>query len=929
MLVEKVHPLDNCEVFIQLRQMLQSYERKAKCLRNIIYWSGNERHVMELCAQVLVIMLENDLILQHTHYERKDELVAYPAGPLALNHLRGILAYMVVNTSVGCHIEQANWGPACAHLWNQVSVLPQFLTTAIALRCGMEQPLMEFLACGPRWVTTQYFESLSETVSSVHKHRMDALPVVLGTIRCSIRAIIYHNIPTANEMTVRQVGQLLQRHLLDSDERLKELRPDQRKIYQAHAMEQLLDIVIETLDEGREDVRQKPSYFQVYSQMSVDISASYHPDPQPHLRLLAKVLLDALQRVLQLVTVDTYMYWVELPSSRFLYNYQQLVCLQASKLLKLLDKEPDLGQHSICAQLKNFAQSAQNLEQRIAVLTLGHLLSFLDGEKGQISEEEMHLGLKELFNRPIGFGSDECVVTMSQHLDLLHVEHAKIILAHLGQVVEARKIVRDVKEEMRGDRYMEENESVVTEEEDEYETVVLLVLRPIYLKSSPKEKLELLEMRDKLGVTNAFRFERPADQEMHISFFNHLDYERIFPMDDFLNLCFFKAEDTWVDLGRLATTHTRFAALFWRLVCLCSRHAVHYVSKCTEQFFQDEQLLLKPNAPRFLLSLYGQLLILNGLCRSSGSRMYEVSLGDKSYPYNEEMLKGAQVQYLEACAAGLSKFTESHNYTVLLRILNILLEIAGSEAQLQIVSRQQMRKLKQVQPIDAETGVLAEATRYVAMHALLPEWRQGNWMLISQLMITMDTLRWNLATYNPIRVEVLGLVVRYWKQNMPHLLPLEDDFRQKMIEMAVTLNHSDFWMMDELKPHSLNYPREFIVLVTQASAQEATKLFRQSLETRTDRAIWCELSQLVYQANCEAAFEAFSFLFKRYMLAFRRYHRRGGKQGKKRRRQFERLMAIVNISPQPIRDATMLEARKGYMSTLGKRAIKPRKLSRD
>jgi len=267
--------------------------------------AGNDEHIAQICDQVAAILMEHELIRQEPHAKRHEELVTGPNGPVAMNHLRGLLIYLVLNTS---NEAEPQWSSQVIHLCHQLPAIPQFLTIAIALRCGLQQPLEEFLACGPRWLTTQYFEAFNETLSHIHPDLLDALPLVFGALKAAGRAIIHHNLPEENKRLLRQMASMLQRHLLDSNERLKTLpRAATRRIYLAEVMQQLLEVLLETLSNPKG--RQKPNCFSIYSQMSADISGSYSNDPMTDLRLYALILLDALQRILQLISVDTFMYW--------------------------------------------------------------------------------------------------------------------------------------------------------------------------------------------------------------------------------------------------------------------------------------------------------------------------------------------------------------------------------------------------------------------------------------------------------------------------------------------------------------------------------------------------------------------------------------------------------------------------------------------
>lgn len=967
MVVENLHPLDNCQLFVDVKAQLKRFSEDVKNLRSIMYFSGksafrgfvlllvtqngnsvgNEEHIMEVCVRVLMPLIEHDLIVQHPHVIRGLDLVTECVGPEAKNHFRGLFAFLLVNAATEFPSVDAKWGTQCSHLLNQLPLMPQFVTVAIYLRCAMSDVLEEFLACGPRWLTQQYFETVNQIMPKIYKERSDTIARLWSCLRAAGEAIVFRNIAEANEVLIPFVSSMLQRHLVVNEGELRALHPIFRKTYLAEAMTQMIGVVLRALDE-RIVERQKPSYFALYSQLGNDLADSYEPDPRPDLRRFANVVLDALQRVLYLVTVNHYMDWVELKSPRLLYNYQELVCCLSRDLIRELEKpaNAELSRHSICAQLKPFAESAKTLEQRLAELSIGELLIYLDGEgKDEPLEEEKVAGISELFSRSIAFGNDECVATMRGHLELLNVEHGRIIINYLGQVVlarqaEKRERLAQIFNSCDETPYIFDLSGTVSDDDDdddEYEQLIRLVLRPVYNACTPEEQVLLLEMRDELNVTYFFHFEGGAHREQRIRFFNQLELGGAFPMSEFLLLCYERPAETWLDLARLAMTHKRFALLFWRIALLCPRHAVHHMDKCATSLLLDERLLQKPNAQNFLLTLYGRLLILNGLKTDPDNKCY-VNLNCDELPYDREKLKYSVTSYLSGCAAALGEFGTGPepNYTVLECIFSLLMQIHFSERRLQVACREQLRNMELDGSVNPEE--LEEARDYARMHASMPGWRQCHWGLMSQMMRCMDQLRWNLSNFDPERVRLLGIAVKYWQLNMPFMLYVDEgkfqefqyssspiyylasstDFRRKMTEMALTLSHSDLYVAKELKVQSPNYPQEFIGLVTQASAQEATSLFRRSLEDRRDQAIWCELSKLVEQADCAPAFGAFSFLFRRYMVAFRKHHQRRPK-GKQSR--IERLMAIVALSPHQIREETRKLAEKMLTCKPGQRAI--------
>ncbi|KAH8289650.1 hypothetical protein KR054_008591, partial [Drosophila jambulina] len=897
----KEHPLDNCQLFVQLRNLFQAYDSQTKRLATFLYWSGNERHIDELCTQVVQLLVEHELVTQRPHSKRPEELQTLPTGPEAISHLRGVLILLLVNTEAD---SQSPWSLQCQHLCQQLPQLPQFLTVAIAMRCGLQQPLLEFLECGPRWATIQYYGSLNEALAHGCPNRMDALTWISGTLKAAGRS----DVADTNQTLVREMARMLQRHLLDSAERLRELRPTARKVYLAKAMEILLEVLLEVLEPPG-----KPAYFNTYNSLSPE--SDHQPTNQTNLKRdpkpLANILMNALQRIVEMVTVDIFLYWMEISSPWTLYNYQTLICHQSAAVIKAVKPYPELSKHEVCGQLGTFGQSALTFEDILAGMSIGELLAFLDGDSGPVTNGQLLLGLECLLQRSIAMGNDECVETMAKHVGLLGTKHAKVILTHLGQVAEARKAMLDIKVEP-----MEVEEESDEEEQEEYANLLHLVLLPIFTSCRLQDKILLLQFRDELGISKSFPFAAPNLQERRIRFFNNLNGRSRAVEHQLLIFFFEDPEESWLALAKLAMAHSRFSAYFWHMAKHCAAHSVHQMAYLASQLLTDDDALLKGNASSFLYSLYVHPLVLNGLIQLRAN-VYRVSLRHDILPYSQEQLRAAQSDFLQACADGLNEFAASLNFTPLRRILQLLKQLEAVEQEIQASGRRQLLQLRRECRRNASSEeAVVQAMHYVEMHQYLPKWRQAHIPLITQLLATIDALRWDLTSFNWERVDLLGEAVKYWRENTHNVMFLDAgelqrckeslcplnrissiEFRQKLEECAAGLQHQEFLSTELPPPEDPNYGREFIHWVTQASASEATTLFRQSIESRTDCVLFFELAKAVEQANCKNANEAYIFLFGCHVNACIGYTR-GRKSSPRKQELGQRLASIVGGSPK-------------------------------
>ncbi|EDW55850.1 GM23096 [Drosophila sechellia] len=748
--------------------------------------------------------------------------------------------------------------------------IPLILTIAIAIKCGLKEPLEEFLACGPRRLTIQYFESINEALS--HINCLETLPLISAVLRAAGRAIVNYILPAENKRLLRQIACMEYRHILDSKQRLLTLpRPSTRKIYLAEAMKHLIEVLLYTLNDPLK--REKPKCFAVYSQITVDISDSNSSDPMPDLRHFARIQLDVLQRIFPLVSVDTFMYWHEMKSKSVLYSCQDLICRQTAELLKVLQSDEVLGQHP-----------------------------------GIATHKELLAGLDNLFSRCIAFGNDECLETMANHLNMLTKNHAQIILSFLGQVVESKMEVEDEGKSITEVNQADDEDE--TSSNDEFEELISLVLRPLFMQLSVKDKMEVLLLRDEQNVTQGFNFKAPDHRERRIRFFNQLDNSNRFPISEFLVLCFENAKQTWIDFSHLGVRHTRFSRLFWHIAQYCPKHTAFHISACADNILVNEQLLQKPYALRFTLYLYGHRQILNGLHTSA--RQLCVSLKDGPCPYGEDELREAQNRFLQACANGLAKFIESMNMPSLQVILKLLQQICLGESNLITRGTSELNALEKEHP-KLENGDDAPAVKvakhYTYLHGSLPEWRLKHWKLISNVMKTIDALRWDLATFEQVRVDNLELALWYWQDGLSHLTFLGTEFRQRILNQVSKLKHKDFWII-YLEEDALKDTRSFLKLLTQSSAPEANELFTKVLESSNDCAVMSDLSDAVVKVNSESAFLAFRFLFREYLIAFRS-HAKHNKTTTKRQ-HWDHLVAVVAKAPFSIRNEIMELAIKAF-----------------
>lgn len=777
---------------------------------------GNENGIKELASAALSVLQEHELVQLQAGDDDEGEEIAQPKSGANLDQLRGTWMYLMLNSDNG-DTKACHWSPQCVHLLNQLPAqLPQLVAISVALLSGMQEQLFEFFACGPHWLTRQYFDSFNETLSHVVSDKCAALRHICSALCSVTKSICYQALAgddcsATSASLVSNAQRLLQRHLLSSEERLRGgLRSAAaRRRYLGEAVRQLIEVALHAL-EVLKTPPQLPKYFPLYALRSTADSsgAAGTTTTEAALHVVSKLqgyvekLLDAVEGLLPLVSVDTYMSWAEMESGLLLFHLQGYICCQARRLQQLLDEDEVLRGHSLRQQLTTFAGGAQSFEERLAALTLGELLGLLDGEMGVVSDQQLLLGLEELLKRSIAYGNEECVETMAKHVRLLGVQHARLILQHLAQVKlmrmqqnegeqeqgeEPKQEEMDMEMELESSSEGEMEEVEEEEEDDMYDQLVSQVLQPIFVNCRTSEKLELLQLRDEMKLLGHFSFKVEDYDSRRVFFFNQLSSsQHEFPINTFLDLCYEQPQQSWLSLAELAMVHPRYAMLYARVGMTCAQHALHHVGHTVRRLMLNERLLsICPAELHLLPRLYETPVVLRGMMYHK-RRMLCLNLRLPQLPYTSEQLRAAQQQYLASLAAGLAKFSESGNYRALGYLVQTLQQLEQVERRLIYSSRRCVRKERGRFRLAKRSGApwrrLHEryllAKSYLELNSQMPEWRHKNWTLVSQLIRTMDTLRvnsvrdWSVGEFEDTRMSLLDQIMAYYVRSMPQLVIL-------------------------------------------------------------------------------------------------------------------------------------------------------------
>ncbi|TDG43583.1 hypothetical protein AWZ03_009979 [Drosophila navojoa] len=751
--MEDLRALNNCEPFKQLRTGLTNYHTFVKPLNSFNYISGNDQQIKDIAEVVLNVLLEHELVIENIFLVKAEEHLEVKVNPAGdLDRLRGILMYLLLNTAMGNQekeLELAKWNPQFVHLLKQLpEPLTQVLTVSIALLCGLHELLFEFLAYGPAWLTSQYFDGLSGVLNHFVENTVDRLSYIAGALNAVTNAICHkYSMPIIDNSMA-----LLQRHLLSSEDRLRSALPTSsgRNRYLGKSICMLLDVIVKILN-CLEKPPQAPDYAAIYTMNASPVQPDNVPLPsaQQQLEIFVCKLMDSVQLLLQLISVDTYMTWHEMKSDHILFNMQAQVSNRCLKVTQLLasgqNKYESLFNHSLNSQLSSFVGGAQTIEQCLSDLTLGELLSLLDGDSGEVTDEELSKALDELLSRSISFGSAECVQSMITHKRLMGTKHLLLMIEHLGQVVQLRKAEAaeiDVnfpagnQENGQADKDAQQKtdtqhpfaDSAATEEETEpllsgenedetddnctsseddddsyqydneiadvnvpYTELISSLVVPLYKDITDIQvKMEILNKREELNLLDQFVFYQPDHVPRRIFFYNQLTYLKDrFPINEFLNLCFEQPEESWLDFARLGMKHKKFCLLYLGVIKRCLPHSLILMESTVKSLLYDTQLITQRANTQYALASTEMLLCLYQqpiLLQKFDTPLPMLMLQQHKLPFRH-----SQERFLADLAGALSKYSKNNNFNAVEKTMLLLLQLDSVERQLMKTAKDRVR----------------------------------------------------------------------------------------------------------------------------------------------------------------------------------------------------------------------------------------------
>lgn len=397
----------------------------------LIVFLGNEVYITEISTRIKNILLSRGIIGDDN------------------NDLRRINLFLMFNTDAAFKFDLQNDQSIC-HLINNFPQLTKCLYANLMWELKLEKHFYEALKFTPSWFMLQFLEEVIDSlrfsktfdvIVQVNKivegiytnicrmdYRMKAEEVVnqkivLGRFLDHISTALRHyNTPCADTEVTK------------SKKKLKE--------YLGSSLNQQLSLILACFkmfeEKPKFNVEEKLQIYKVMREQEPEVdnfsSKSYSPPVNEILTNINIILLNTLQNSVLNITIDDFMYWVEIDIEDTSNedvdlkcdNLQKSIGVQSYALMEIINNNPALD-HDVVKQLSTIAIKPKTLEEVAKEATVG---TVLDKIETSISRK---VWIEELLSRPDAlYFNTECLQTLIENVELLELKHFwKILNDHL------------------------------------------------------------------------------------------------------------------------------------------------------------------------------------------------------------------------------------------------------------------------------------------------------------------------------------------------------------------------------------------------------------------------------------------------------------------------------------------------------------------
>ncbi|XP_001658569.2 uncharacterized protein LOC5569484 [Aedes aegypti] len=442
--------MEFCEDFAKLQMIFNHTNQFVRNFDKIVFHGGNEPYIIEIVARLVKY-------LRIRRYLNEDNKPIRECR----EQLRKITLFMVLNTDVSFKYDLAKDTKLC-HLLNTIPQLTKCLLINCIWGASLDEFFYEVLSYTPQWFMMQFVDQAVTSLKFSKPYE------ILNRVEAMVKAIYFSICRTDNDWKKIDRNRFVeqQRTLAKLFDFLMELlryfnTPDMSKFerwsklsmhrYHGFALRHMFGIVLYCLDlylnKSLFKVDEKMGIYQIMGEEHVpkkEIPEQYSHGTDSYLMKINNCLLNTLQTCVMEVTIDGFMYWVEIEISvgdnGEKVSLQQFIGESAFKLCELL-KDNKILQHNVLKQLPAISLRPKSQAEKAMELPMRELM-----EKLETCREvfERKLFFNEFLRRGAQvFGNSECLELIEQNMDLISGDNVRKLIEYDNRTLEEDEMESD------------------------------------------------------------------------------------------------------------------------------------------------------------------------------------------------------------------------------------------------------------------------------------------------------------------------------------------------------------------------------------------------------------------------------------------------------------------------------------------------------
>ncbi|XP_062700483.1 uncharacterized protein LOC134283992 [Aedes albopictus] len=438
------------EDFAKLQMIFNHTNQFVRNFDKIVFHGGNEPFIIEIVARLVKY-------LRIRRYLNEDNKPV----PECKDQLRKITLFMVLNTDVSFKYDLGKDTKLC-HLLNTIPQLTKCLLINCIWGASLDEYFYEVLSYTPQWFMMQFVDQAVTSLKFSKPYE------ILGRVEAMVKAIYYSICRTdADWKKIDRNRFVEQQRTLGKlfDFLMEFLRyfntPDMSKFerwtklsmhkYHGFALKHMFGIVLYCLDmylnKSLFKIDEKMGIYQIMGEEHLpkkEIPEQYSHGADGYLMKINNCLLNTLQTCVMEVTIDGFMYWVEIEiivgDRGEKMSLQQFIGESAFKLCEML-KDNKVLQHNVLKQLPAISLRPKSQAEKAMELSMRDLMEKLESCREVF---ERKLFFNEFLRRGAQvFGNAECLELIEQNMDLISGDNVRKLIEYDNRPLEQEEMESD------------------------------------------------------------------------------------------------------------------------------------------------------------------------------------------------------------------------------------------------------------------------------------------------------------------------------------------------------------------------------------------------------------------------------------------------------------------------------------------------------